>query len=49
MSDNTISEVMGLQSAPDDLTPLDPLSNPEVCGGTYCHSTYSSNDVPVQG
>jgi hypothetical protein len=41
MSNNTLAEVVGLQSANDDLSPLDPLTDPVVCGGTYCASTYS--------
>jgi hypothetical protein len=39
MSENTISEVTGLQSAPDDLSPLEPVTNPVKCGD--CYATYN--------
>jgi hypothetical protein len=47
MPNNTTAEVVGLQSANDDLSPLDPLTDPVVCGGTYCASTYSDKTAEV--
>jgi hypothetical protein len=45
MSNNTMAEIAGLQSNPDDLSPLDPIGAPVVCGGTYCASNYSDKVV----
>jgi len=45
MPTNTMAEITGLQSAPDDLSPLDPLADPVKCGGTYCQTNYSGGTV----
>jgi hypothetical protein len=43
MLSKTIIEIVGLQSANDDLSPLDPLTESMLCS-TYCKGTYSDKD-----
>jgi hypothetical protein len=40
-------DLTSLQSAPSDLSPLDPLN--DTCGSTYvaCGSTYKSGNQPL--